>query len=105
MVAWMDTGTLVEDPAVAVSPGNLVLGIYARWPDGRIEPTSLGGVSSVGASPHQPVTLPDGSVLVTKLVPGNQYQTTDMIEGGMWLALAASALFAAYVVVSRRRPI
>ena len=103
---WLPAqATLVEDPAVAASPGNLVLGIYARWPDGRIEPTSLGAVSSVGASPHQPVTLFDGSVLVTKLVPGNQYQTTDRIEGGMWLAVAAGALFAGYVVVSRRRPI
>jgi hypothetical protein len=104
--AWLPTqATVVEDPVVAASPGNLVLGVYARWPDGRMEPTTYGGVSSVGASPHQPVVLSDGSTLVTKLVPGAEYQTADLIEGGMWLLLTCAALGAGYVVVARRRPI
>lgn len=104
--AWLPTqAVLVDDPVVAASPGNLVLGVYARWPDGRMEPTTYGGVSSVGASPHQPVVLPDGSTLVTKLVPGAEYQTADLVEGGMWLLLTCAALGAGYVVVARRRPI
>jgi hypothetical protein len=97
--------TFVDDPVVASSPANLVLGRYARAADGRLEPTSVGGVSSVGASPHDPVRLPDGSVLVTRLVPGSGFQTTDEVEGGMWLLMAAVVLGGAYVVVARRRPI
>jgi hypothetical protein len=103
---WLPSqATLVQDPVVAASPGNLVLGRYALWPDGRMEPTSISAVSSVGADPHEPVVLPDGSVLVTKLVPGAQYRTIDALEGGMWLAAATASLGVAYVVVSRRRPL
>jgi hypothetical protein len=78
---WLPTqSVLVEDPVAASSPGNLVLGVYARWPDGRMEPTSMRSVSSVNASPHEPVTLPDGSVLVTKLVPGTLFGTADLVD-------------------------
>lgn len=103
---WLPAqATLVEDPAAVLSPANLVLGVYARFPDGHLEPTTLRGVSSVNGSPHEPVTLPDGSVLVTKMVGGEQYRTTDLIEGGLWIAIAASVLGAGNAFISRRRPI
>ncbi len=102
---WLPSqATFVEDPTAALSPANLVLGVYVRFPDGHMEPTTLRGVSSVNGSPHEPVTLPDGSVLVTELVDGAQYEPTDLTEGGVWIAIAAGALGAGHAVISRRRP-
>ncbi len=103
---WLPTqAVMVDDPVEASLLQNLRLGQFERSPSGGLTPISEGSIGAANSDPHQPIVLPDGSVVVTSLVPGSLYQRTELVESALWAALAAVALGASYLVVVRRRPL